>query len=241
MEHMGKVKYFFKNITLLNLLLLIIIIFIATYLLQPFFNMQVTFSLPRQKAHSGTTEITQDRSSPLNPIDYLIISDENLFHPERKIPPEKKVEQELPKPEFVLYGTMVSDDISVAFLEDLKAPRSTPGRGKRQVALKKGDMFSGFLLKEVHQDRIELVRGEEKMVIPVLISKNPKTRDSRATAGQKTPDQPRQKSQPVLQTPTRTEQKPPEVIPPAKPTRQAPKGAVLSDVDERMRLLFEKK
>jgi hypothetical protein len=113
--------------------------------------------------------------------EYAKIADENLFHPERKIPTEKKEEQPLPKPEFVLYGTLISDELSLAYLEDVKAPRSSPGRGKRQVALKKGDSMSGFTLKEIEADKIVMLRGEEKIVVNISDPTHPKAREASQT------------------------------------------------------------
>ena len=192
---MGKVKYFFKNITLLNILLLSAIIFMVTYTLLPFLNMKIRYTLPAQKKVLAGEEAKQVEFSPPSPSDYTIIADENLFHPERRISPEKKVEPELPKPDFVLYGTMVSDDLKVAYLEDLKAPRTTPGRGKRQNAVKKGDMFSGFMLKEVEADKIVMVRGEEKMIVHIIDPQKPKTREAPVSVSQQAPALPAQTPQ----------------------------------------------
>lgn len=80
----------------------------------------------------------------------------------------------MPKPEFVLYGTLITNDISFAYLEDTKAPRNTPGRGKRQIAMKKGDTLSGFNLKEINVDSIVMARGEEKITIYVYNTQKPK-------------------------------------------------------------------
>ncbi len=73
-----------------------------------------------------------------------MISEQNLFHPERKIPPEKQQEKAVPKPDLFLYGTLITNDASYAFVEDKKAPYSTAGRGKRQTTLKKGDIWVGM-------------------------------------------------------------------------------------------------
>lgn len=97
--------------------------------------------------------------------DYAIIGDQNLFHPDRIIPPEKKEEKAIPKPEVILYGTLITGQMSIAFVEDKKAPRTTPGRGKRQTALHKGDQLSGYVLREIESNRIVFVKGEEKLVV----------------------------------------------------------------------------
>jgi hypothetical protein len=172
-------KHLFQSITIANTSLLIMAIFMTSYLVLPFFSEQIKYPLPLQKTPAKPAEDGKSEFLVPSPADYTIISEENLFHPERIIPPEKKVEQELPKPDFILYGTMVSDDISLAFLEDLKSPRNTPGRGKRQVALKKGDIFSGFTLKEIDTDKIVMVRGGENIMVSVVDPQKPKTREIR--------------------------------------------------------------
>jgi hypothetical protein len=224
------VKYYFKNITVLNVLLLIAIISMVDYSLLPFFNTHIKYVLPSQRPPAETAEGKQAEFSPPSPSDYTIISEENLFHPQRIIPPEKKVEVELPKPDFILYGTMVSDDLSIAFLEDLKAPRNTPGRGKRQVAVKRGDTFSGFTLKEIEQDKIVMVRGEEKMMVAVVDPQKPKTRASVATTtsakpGTTSASVSQQQKQPVASKRAQPVQK-------AYPLQEAP--------DQRIMDLFQK-
>ena len=133
--------------------------------------------------------------------DYIIIAEQNLFHPERKIPPEKKEEQPLPKPEIVLYGTLITDNLSLAFIEDRKSPRTTPGRGKRQVVLRKGDTLSGFTLKEIETDKIVMVKGEETLMVKVIDPSVKKDREAQITT--QAPQPPVAVQRPVPQrTPT---------------------------------------
>lgn len=201
---MQRVKYFFRNINLLNLILLAIIVLIL-YTIFPSFKMQLKYSLPAIKKSLDNQEekLLESRTHIISPSDYMPISEENLFHPERRIPPEKKVEQPLPKPEFVLYGTLITNDTSFAYLEDAKEPRNTPGRGKRQITLEKGDTLSGFNLKEVKVDSIVMARGEEKITIYVYNRNNPKKRESMAPPSTvpKVPQQPAAKTPPVQTKP----------------------------------------
>ena len=216
---MGKVKYFFKIVTLLNTLLLGAIIFMVTYTLLPFLNMNIQYTLPAQKKAVGGEEANQAEFSPPSPSDYTLISEENLFHPERRIPPEKKVEPELPKPDFVLYGTMVSDDLNVAYLEDLKAPRTTPGRGKRQTAVKKGDVFGGFTLIQVAADSIVMVRGEETLMVHVIDKRKTKMRESALTEDKKGQAKPAQSNKQSVGSAAKEplpSPKQPSAIPPPK-------------------------
>jgi hypothetical protein len=158
-------KTLFQSMNVLNGLLVAAVATAAYFTVIPFLNLDIKTSLPAAKetvAQSGEKPVLPQNYSP---VDYAVVSEQNLFHPERKIPPEKKDEKAIPRPEIVLYGTLVMDDMSVAFVEDKKAPYSTPGRGKRQIALKKGDSLSGYILREVEANRIVLVKGEDKIVV----------------------------------------------------------------------------
>jgi type II secretory pathway component PulC len=172
-----KLKGILRNINILNIILIAAVIAFVAFSIFPTLEMKVKYALPAAKNIEGTADKKTGELEIPSLTQYTAVVDENLFHPERRIPPEKTVEQPLPKPEFVLYGTMISDDISFAYLEDLKAPRNTPGRGKRQVALKKGDSMSGFILKEIETDKILMVRGEERLIVAFNDPQRPKTRE----------------------------------------------------------------
>lgn len=160
-----KFKKIIQNINLLNALLFLVILTFALYSLYPLINIKVKYSLPDAKKKTEEAEETTVQNQIPSIAEYMNIPEENLFHPERKIPALKKEEQPPPKPEFVLYGTLITDNLSMAYLEDLKAPYTTPGRGKRQRSLKKGDTISGFTLKEIEADKVVMLRGEERLVI----------------------------------------------------------------------------
>jgi hypothetical protein len=180
-----KIKKILRNINLLNILLIVTAVSFAGYWLSPLLAAKIKYALPVAKK-SAEVKGEEKASQPQVPsvTEYALISEENLFHPERKIPVEKKEEAPLPKPDFVLFGTLITDDLKLAYLEDLKAPRSSAGRGKRQVALKKGDTMSGFTLKEIETDKIVMVRGEEKMIVPVNDPSHPKTREGQTAVAQ---------------------------------------------------------
>jgi hypothetical protein len=186
-------KYFFKNISLLNVLLISVIVFMAYYALFPLMGAGIKYTLPTP---GKTVPEKPDRPEGLNHLlssSYTIIADNNLFHPERKIPLEKKAADQqqppLPKPDLVLYGTIISDTLRLAYLEDLKAPRNTPGRGRRQTGMKIGDTLSGFTLKEIDTDKIVMTMGEEKMTVYVHDPLKLKTREGVVTQPHAAPGQ----------------------------------------------------
>lgn len=164
---MNKLHYAAKSINVLNCLLILALAAAAQRVIVTFPNAKPTTSfMTTAKANPEPAELP---ASPPDPsfADYIAVSENNLFHPERIIPPDKKVEPiaVIPKPDLVLYGTLIADNLSIAYVEDRKAPYATPGRGTRQQQLKEGDGIGGYILREIGPSRIVLVRGEEKMVV----------------------------------------------------------------------------
>ena len=145
-----RVSSILRQITVLNCILLVCILAFAYFILVPIFTVEVKVPSASSVAVQTTgPEKEQAAELVVNPPmqDYAVISEKNLFHPDRIIPVEKK-EVTIPRPEFVLYGTLIVDDVRIAYLDDKKAPRTTPGRGKRQVGLKVGETLSGYILKK---------------------------------------------------------------------------------------------
>lgn len=159
-------RYLYRNVNLLNILILVAIAATLVFAITPLFRMKVKFGLPIVKPKAvEQPQAVQEKNQAPSPLDYVMIGENNLFHPERRIPPEKKEEKQLPKPELVLFATIIHGDTRVAYVEDKKAPRTTPGRGDRHQVVRKGDVFSGFVLKDIETDKIVLTRGEEMMVV----------------------------------------------------------------------------
>jgi hypothetical protein len=184
----GVLRYLIRSINLLNVLLLAVLILFIVFVILPLSSATVRFKLPVMKAKAIEQPVgSADKPQNQSPADYAMIGENNLFHPERKVPPEKKDENALPKPELVLYGTIVSDGITMAFIEDKKSPRTSEARGKRQSVIKKGDILSGFMVKEIQPDMVLLTRGEETMT--VKLSDDKKQREGAGMQGM-TPNRP---------------------------------------------------
>lgn len=179
-----KVYSFFRQLTLLNLLLIAVIIFMADYSIRPYFDVTFGPMLPSPHIPAEIDTVTTHEYNTPSLSDYILVAEDNLFHPERKIPVEKKAEATpLPKPDFLLYGTLISDDLRVAYLEDLKAPHSSTGRGRRQIPVRQGDVLSGFTLREVSSDKVLMVRGEESITIKVHENRSKKETPTPAAIG----------------------------------------------------------
>jgi hypothetical protein len=142
-------------------------------------------------------------------MEFVVISEQNLFHPERKIPADKTAEESKPKPEFVLYGTLITGDTNLAFMEDLKAPFASSGRGKRQRALHIGNSISGYTLTEVHPERVLLVKGDDRIEVAVYDPSHPKRHETAAApaSAAKAPE-PQKKVEARVVSPSRTPRQP---------------------------------
>jgi hypothetical protein len=159
------IRYLVRNINPLNILLLIIMVAAAIGVLFPLMKINARYSLPQIKPKPvEEIEKPQEKSGNILPSDYTVIGELNLFHPERRVSADKKAE-EIPKPELILYGTMILDTVQYAFIEDKKSPKTTPGRGTRQTTIKKGDVVGGFVVSEIGTDRVTLTKGDEKITV----------------------------------------------------------------------------
>jgi len=199
------IRYILKSINTLNLLLAAVLLLITGYVLLPLSRAGIVSSpqvQPAAKQQAAVQQVPEEQPSAA--ADYIVISDRNLFHPERIIPVEKKEEKPLPKPDFVLYGTLIDGETKLAFMDDLKASHTTPGRGKRQRVITKGENLSGYVLSEVHEDRVVMVRGEEKIPV-VLDDKLHKRKGSAETTTAQSPAAvEKQKPAPAAQLPRST-------------------------------------
>jgi type II secretory pathway component PulC len=175
-------KYLLRNITVLNVVLAAVVAAWAGTVISPMVHTSASFTPPAVKKTEPQKEEIPAQSQVPSPQDYTLIADQNLFHPERKIPVEKPPgPPPPPPPEFVLYGTLVTDGTSVAYMEDRKAPQSTAGRGKRQVSLKRGETLSGFVVREIDADKVVMARGEESITVLLNDAQRPKTREGITT------------------------------------------------------------
>lgn len=180
---MRKIRYLLSNINLLNIILAVALVFLANYMVWPFLRINTAFTLPHVKKPAvekiSVGEKAEEEKSP-SPSDYAVIAEENLFHPKRIIPQEQaSVIQQVPKPEFVLYGTLITDGLRIAYMEDKKAKEKKDTR-KKQTALRIGDTLSGFILVEVDDDKVIMKRaGEEGIVVSL---NEPKVRETPAAA-----------------------------------------------------------
>jgi len=158
-----------RSVTLLNLLLSAALVLACIGIIFPAMRTNYHLKLPRIVSKEGVPQEkpVQETAAPL-PTDYAVISETNLFHPQRVIPIDAK--KELPKPELFLCGIIRYGSELVAFVEDKKNPTTSPGRGKRQTVLRKGTVYAGYSVTGINKDSIVLTRGEQNVSVYLMDS-----------------------------------------------------------------------
>jgi hypothetical protein len=158
-------QYLIDSVNVLNLFLFAAAVAFFFHFIYPLLNAPPSVNVPPAREITAVTAVAAAEQEKQPPADYAVIEAQNLFHPTRVIPPEKTVAQQIPRPELVLHGTMITGGLKVAFVQDKKAVPTSPGRGVRQVALKEGESISGYRVQQVTEKMIVLVNGEDRMTI----------------------------------------------------------------------------
>lgn len=158
-------QYLIDSLNVLNLGLIAAAGVFFFSLLYPLVVAPLSVSVPPAKEIPAGAAVGAAEPGKQPPADYAVIEAQNLFHPNRIIPPEKSAAQQIPRPELVLHGTMIAGGLKVAFVQDKKAAPTSPGRGVRQVALKEGESIGGYKLEQVTDKLIVLASGEDRMTL----------------------------------------------------------------------------
>jgi len=152
-----------RNVTLLNLLLTTALVLASIGIIYPATSMNYRLTLPRiVPKEAALQEKPAEEGSATLPTDYAVVSEMNLFHPQRVIPIDTK--KELP----FLCGIIMYGNQHVAFVEDTKNPATSPGRGKRQTELRKGSVYAGYSVTEINKDSIVLQRGDQSVSVHLM-------------------------------------------------------------------------
>ena len=100
-----RIKRLIRNINMLNVVFLTGALFFAFYIFFPALDITSGFTLPSVKKSAVEKEETGMEIRIPSITEYAKIPEENLFHPERKIPVEKKADQQQPCPSLNLSFT----------------------------------------------------------------------------------------------------------------------------------------
>ena len=176
---MKLIKVIQHSMTIMNLLLLTAVFVLFFVFAYPLIKKEVKVVIPNPKVMRAQDEKKQHQND-IAYSDYFPIIDKNMFHPERVPPAEKKEEKRIIRPEIILHGTLIIGERKIAYIEDKKNPYSTPGRGKRQVALAPGSSIGSYTLKEINPESIILVYGEDKMIVNLRDQKDRKYNETKS-------------------------------------------------------------
>ena len=124
--------------------------------------------------------------SPKKPISiesYTFIAEKNIFSPERKEFPifaTPSTMKPMPRPQFILYGVMISDDYQSATIVNPGRPLQ---KGEREMmTLKIGEQVGEYKLVKILSDRIILEALQDTIEVLLYDPKTPKKRGDIKTA-----------------------------------------------------------
>jgi len=163
---MKRFKALAEGLNLLNLLLLAAVIGLAAWATVPFITEGDSYSPPAVKESGEEADVKPAEIQFPAMMEYVGIPEKNLFHPERKLVTVE--EKSVARPDIILFGTIVTDGVSYAYIEDKNNQKTTPGRGKRQSIVKQGESITGYTVKEISADKIVLVKGEDRMTVDLM-------------------------------------------------------------------------
>jgi type II secretory pathway component PulC len=213
-------QYLIRSINVLNLILFAAVAMVFFYVLEPLLQASTAVKIPVAKETPVVSSKDGERHQVMVNND-AVIGDKNLFHPDRIIPPEKKTAVALVRPDIVLHGTMITDQIKLAYVEDKKAPSTSSGRGTRQITLKEGDLIGGYKLKQITDKMVLLTNGEEQMTLYLdeLKDRKTETTGTAKTGGPTPPTAAQTPSRPSMPLPASAPVPAPTLVNPAASPR----------------------
>jgi hypothetical protein len=129
---------------------------------------------PEGKSESSLAIDGRKRVSPDDSI--LVISQKNIFNPDRKEFPLLTMEQTKPtaRPQIILYGVMIADDYQTA---SIITPGRTLHKGEREIkTLKLGDQIGDYKITKILPDRITVEAPGDSFEVLLYDARLPKKR-----------------------------------------------------------------
>ncbi len=166
-----------RNYFLINLLLITIICFLGIELYKV---IDRTVEIPtinsvEKYAEGKKKKDEKRRDKKSNYPSFNVIAKKDLFRPSRTAPlaVSAKAEKPLPKNTPKLFGTIILNDLKTAILED----SDTKTTKNYQI----NDSISGYVVSEIHENKVVLLFNDEKVEIKLRDSKGikPKRRSRR--------------------------------------------------------------
>ncbi len=176
---------------ILNLLMLFMVLMVAV---ENYETWTKPIELPPASQETVRMPAPKDENTPMvvnkEPTSlgsFIVISEKNIFSPERKDFPILGAEKSnpTPRPQVILYGVTIAGDFQAASL-------SNPGRplrkGEREtMTLKLGERIGGYKLARIQPDRITMESNGDSFEVLLYDPKKPKKRTGVRTETEPTP------------------------------------------------------
>jgi hypothetical protein len=173
-----------KRLLLLNAVLLAASVLLVTLIVRTTRTPWPAPEPPRPRAAAAPSDPSAEAAPPTStaPPNYGVISARNLFSPTRtEAPPPPTTATApvaaLPKPN--LYGVVVREDVSIAYLEDPVT--------KRISGYKLGDAIAGGTVQAISRDRVTLARPDGNVDVRLHDPSRPRPPAPPPGAGAPTP------------------------------------------------------
>jgi len=166
---------------ILNLLVFVVIILLASRTYKAWTDpIEVT---PQREAVRKTLEktksppIAEDKKESSNLTPHMIISEKNIFSPDRRdfpIQTKPEVKKPVVRPQISLYGVTLADDYQSACIGNSGSPAK---KGERETTtVKLGDRIGEYKLAKILPDRIALEAMEDTFEVFLYDPAKPKKR-----------------------------------------------------------------
>ncbi|MFO7569222.1 MAG: hypothetical protein R6W75_05445 [Smithellaceae bacterium] len=158
---MARIK---KSITPLNVLLTIGVVIGLVYLTTVLTGQNGIVVPPPVSEDDIENQVRRSFEVPSHNLEIDVEDIErNVFHPDRKMTKRQILTSR--KPKIILYGTFISDELQIAYVEDLMNPQVTSSGIQRQRAVQKGDVLSGYVVTEIYPGKVILTKNSEKLTL----------------------------------------------------------------------------
>ena len=171
----------FKKITLINILLLLLVIFLGTKIFHIWFSPKdqtdeiSVKSTKKSFSRPGMKKKVVDKSA------YRVITEKSLFSPTRKGEEAETEDNQVISPtatkNFTLYGISIIGDQKNALISSLPSPR----KKTNTVLVKEGEYLDQCLVVGIKEDRVIFRAGEDTFEVLLYDPSHPKNRRAART------------------------------------------------------------
>ncbi len=171
----------FKYI-ILNLLLLSVVLLVAVENYEAWTQQQIGFSpepqvtVKKPAAKVENPPAVAMNKEPTSLRSFIVISEKNIFSPERKDFPMLAAEKSNPvtRPQVILHGVTIAGDYQAA---SITSPGRPLRKGEREIlTLKIGEKIGEYKLTKIEADRITMESNGDSFEVLLYDSRNPKKR-----------------------------------------------------------------